>query len=162
MKQFSDQVLDPLIGEADAFFRSGKLLPGVTIDEFMNLIGPLVKRARAGFLNLLGVDTTEKVESTLWVRMVGYIISGFNSVLPNNHPLVVGYVLAKEERNGVFIVISRSKIPLWYDILHCNIFPVFEAENMEAVHRSDVKFFHVFLPPDEDEPNPEPELDTKN
>ena len=102
----------------------------MSIETFDYIIGILAQKARGSFMAAIGANSPEEIPENFRANLLAEIVSGFNSVLPNDYPYMVIAIFPQSEPENIKIgCIQKDKIPGAHDIISKKIFIVMAFKN---------------------------------
>lgn len=122
------EILMPRIAE---FRTKVEELGGQPIKAFLEVLSPLVSEARLEFKALLESPLNKQLAPEFNQLFYGYLVSDFNSVIPEDYPYILGIGNIRDERRMCFVYLYRARVREVYPELTPTSIPIVFVETSD-------------------------------
>lgn len=127
-----------LLPRTDAFLMVAEGLREEPIEAFQEAATHFIQQARALFRELIEVPTAFKVPPELNQLFYAYMVSDFNSALPNDYPYILAMANIRGERRYCVVCIARKWVVERFPEAPATAVSIISVETSEDLARGQI------------------------
>ena len=140
------EVLMPCIAE---FRTKLEELRDQPLESFLEVLSPLFTEARLEFKALLESPLNKQLAPEFNQLFYGYLVSDFNSVMPEDYPYILGIGNIKDEGRMCFVYLDRRTIIKLYPNITTSAIPIVFVETSEDLGTGNFTSTDIAYHPDD-------------